>query len=52
MNATTFNISKNTTGRYVLIWITDLPLEAGYNNQYQAMIYNIVVRGSAAGQSG
>jgi serine/threonine protein kinase len=52
VNATTFNISKNTTGRYVLIWITDLPLEAGYNNQYQAMIYNIVVRGPAAGQSG
>jgi serine/threonine protein kinase len=52
VNATTFDTTKNTTGRYVLIWITDLPLEAGYNNQYQALIYNIVVHGSAAGQSG
>ena len=50
--ATTFNITKNTTGRYVLIWITDLPPEAGYSNQYQALIYNIVVRGPAAAQSG
>ena len=52
VGATTFGISKNTTGRYVLIWITDLPLEAGYNNHYQALIYNIVVRGPAAAQSG
>jgi len=51
-NATTFNITKSATGRYVLIWITDLPLEAGYNNQYQTLIYNIVLRGSAPGQSG
>jgi hypothetical protein len=50
--ATTFNITKNATGRYVLIWITDLPPEAGYSNQYQALIYNIVVRGPAAAQSG
>ena len=52
VNATTFNITKNTTGRYLLIWITDLPSEAGYNNQYQALIYNVVVHGSAPGQSG
>jgi len=36
----------------VLIWITDLPAEVGYNNQYQALIYNVVVHGSAPGQSG
>ena len=52
VNATTFNITTNTTGRYVLIWITDLPAEVGYNNQYQALIYNVVVHGSAPGQSG
>jgi hypothetical protein len=52
VNATTFTVSKNTTGRYVLIWITDLPPEAGYTNQYQALIYNVVVHGSASGQSG
>jgi len=50
--ATTFDITKNTTGRYVLIWITSLPPEAGASNHYQALIYNIVVRGPAAGQPG
>jgi serine/threonine protein kinase len=50
--ATTFDISKNTTGRYVLIWITSLPAEAGASNHYQALVYNIVVRGPAAAQSG
>ncbi len=52
VNTTTFTITKNTTGRYVLIWITDLPRQAGYTNQYQALIYNVVVHGSAPGQSG
>jgi hypothetical protein len=52
VNATTFTITNNTTGRYVLIWITDLPPEAGFTNQYQALIYNVVVHGSAPGQSG
>jgi hypothetical protein len=52
VNATTFNITNDTTGRYVLIWITDLPPQAGYTNQYQALIYNVVVHGSAPGQSG
>jgi len=52
VGATTFGITKNTTGRYVLIWITDLPPEAGSGNHYQALIYNIAVRGPAAGQSG
>jgi serine/threonine protein kinase len=50
--ATTFDITKNTTGRYVLVWITSLPPEAGTSNHYQALIYNIVVRGPAAAQSG
>jgi len=52
VNATTFNITNDTTGRYVLIWITDLPPETGYTTQYQALIYNVVVHGSAPGQSG
>jgi serine/threonine protein kinase len=52
VGATTFNITKNTTGRYVLIWITDLPPEAGVSSHYQALIYNIAMRGPAAGQSG
>jgi hypothetical protein len=49
---TTFDVSSRTTGRYVLIWITRLPPLAGTGNQYQSQIYNVVVHGSAASQSG
>jgi len=49
---TTFNVTSNATGRYVLIWLTYLPALTGSPNQYEAQIYNVVVRGSAAGQSG
>ena len=48
----TFNVTSKTTGRYVLIWITYLPRLAGTANEYQAQIYNVIVRGSVAGQSG
>jgi serine/threonine protein kinase len=50
--STTFDVSSATTGRYVLIWMTRLPPLAGTGNQYQAQIYNVVVHGSAASQSG
>jgi hypothetical protein len=50
--STTFDISSTTTGRYVLIWVTRLPPLAGSGNQYEAQIYNVAVRGSAASQSG
>jgi serine/threonine protein kinase len=49
---TTFNVTSSVTGRYVLIWITYLPPLAGSANRYEAMIYNVVVHGSAASQSG
>jgi hypothetical protein len=50
--STTFNVTKNATGRYVLIWLTDLPLRTGYSNQYEALIYNVAMRGSVVSQSG
>jgi hypothetical protein len=50
--STTFDVSSTTTGRYVLIWITRLPRLAGTGNQYEAQIYNVVVHGSGASQSG
>ena len=50
--ATTFNVTGSTTGRYVLIWLTYLPPLNGSTNQFQAQIYNVVVRGYAASQSG
>jgi len=49
---TTFNVSSNTTGRYVLIWMTRLPPLTGSAGEYQAQIYNVVVHGSAVSQSG
>ena len=50
--STAFNVTENTTGRYVLIWITYLPPLAGSNDRYEAQIYNVVVKGSAVSQSG
>jgi hypothetical protein len=50
--STTFDVSSTTTGRYVLIWITRLPPLAGTGNQYEAQIYDVVVHGSTASQSG
>ena len=42
-----FSTSGNATGRYVLIWITSLPPKEGSANQFQALIYNVIVRGVA-----
>jgi serine/threonine protein kinase len=50
--STTFNVTKQATGRYVLIWITNLPPLAGSQGEYEAMIYNVVVHGFATTQSG
>ena len=49
---TTFNVTKNATGRYVLIWLTYLPPLTGSANQFEAQIYNVIVHGFAAGQPG
>jgi putative peptidoglycan lipid II flippase len=53
-----YPVSSKATGRYVLIWLTSLPqlqkppqgLPA-HNKYYQGLIYNVVVRGSAAAGS-
>jgi serine/threonine protein kinase len=41
----TFTTTSRATGRYVLIWFTKLPRQAGSSNVFVAQIYNIVVRG-------
>jgi hypothetical protein len=46
---TTFNVTKQTAGRYVLIWITELPPLAGSSGKYEAMIYDITARGFTSG---
>jgi hypothetical protein len=51
-----FPVTSKATGRYVLIWLTSLPklpkrpqgAPPGHSGYYQAMIYNVVIRGSAA----
>jgi hypothetical protein len=44
----TFRSDSTATGRYVLIWFTRLPPESGGPaNDYQAEIFNIVVRGTS-----
>jgi hypothetical protein len=48
-----YPINSSATGRYVLIWLTgNLPPMQGQSNRYQALIYNIVVRGSNASGTG
>ena len=47
-----FTANSSATGRYVLIWITSLPPMEGNSSQYQALIYNIVVRGTPATGAG
>jgi hypothetical protein len=49
---TTFNVTSKASGRYVLIWITDLPPLAGQSGHYETLIYNVTVRGFTAGQAG
>jgi hypothetical protein len=50
--STTFNVTKQAAGRYLLIWITGLPPLAGSPGKYEALIYNVIVHGFATGQSG
>jgi len=54
----TFPVSSTATGRYVLIWLTSLPKlnkapagAPGGHTYYQGFVYNVVVRGTAAGSS-
>jgi hypothetical protein len=50
--STTFDVTKRVTGRYVLIWITDLPPLTGSPDRYEALIYDVTMHGFAARQSG
>jgi hypothetical protein len=40
----TFTVRSQATGRYVLIWFTRLPPEAGAPGRYQAEIFNVILR--------
>jgi hypothetical protein len=52
-----FPVSSSATGRYVLIWITNLPLmkdppATPAGTKYQALVYNVVIRGTAVAAAG
>jgi serine/threonine protein kinase len=51
-NSTTFDMTKQATGRYLLIWITDLPPMAGNPGRFETLIYHVTVHGFAADQPG
>jgi hypothetical protein len=50
--STTFDVTSHATGRYLLIWITDLPPLAGNPGRFETLIYNVTVHGFAARQPG
>jgi hypothetical protein len=50
--STTFDVTSRATGRYLLIWITDLPPLAGSPGKFETLIYDVTVHGFAAGQPG
>jgi hypothetical protein len=41
----TFNVKSQASGRYVLIWFTNLPPKAGDAGKYQAEVFNVTVKG-------
>ena len=50
-------MSSSATGQYVLIWITSLPPMVNppstpSGTKYEAMIYNVAVRGTAVSAAG
>ncbi len=52
VNSTTFNVTSKATGRYLLIWITDLPPLASQSGRFETVINEVAVRGYTAGQPG
>lgn len=48
--AFTFRIKGQPTGRYLVVWFTQLPPQPESNGKYEAQIYNVAVKGTSAGQ--
>ena len=42
----TFQTSSTARGQYVVIWFTKLPPQQGSGNQFQALVYNVILRGA------
>ena len=43
----TFTGHSTASGRFILIWFTKLASQSGQTGQYQADVFNVVVRGSS-----
>jgi serine/threonine protein kinase len=52
VNSTTLNVTSKATGRYLVIWITDLPPLASQPGHFETLINDIAVRGYTSGQPG
>ena len=52
VNSTTFNVTSKASGRYLVIWITDLPPLASQPGHFETLINEVAVRGYTAGQPG
>jgi hypothetical protein len=50
--STTVPTTSKATGRYVLIWLTNLPPLAGQSGKFEAFVSNITLHGTAAPASG
>ena len=46
-NQVTFTGHSTASGRFILIWFTKLAPQSGQSGQYQADVFNVVVRGSS-----
>ncbi|HEX3749474.1 MAG TPA: protein kinase family protein [Streptosporangiaceae bacterium] len=44
---TTFTVNSSAKGQYVLLWFTSLPPLQGNSNEYEAQVFNVVVRGNS-----
>jgi hypothetical protein len=44
---TTFTVNSSAKGQYVLLWFTSLPPLQGNSNEYEAQVFNVVVRGTS-----
>jgi hypothetical protein len=44
---TTFKVTSSAKGRYLLLWFTSLPPLQGNSNEYEAQVFNVVVRGTS-----
>jgi serine/threonine protein kinase len=48
--AYTFHITSQATGRYLVVWFTRLPPRPGSAGQFEAQVFNVMIRGTSQTQ--